>query len=163
VAADKAVSDQVELIKRFGHQGDEHLVLGINAKASEFHAAMGLCNLNYIDSLIQKRQTLTEMYDAQLTKKFKRPVIRTGTVYNFAYYPILFESEQKLLEALDKLKEKEIYPRRYFYPSLNTLPYVDSGRSCPVSEDIAKRVVCLPLYDALAEEDLKTICEELIK
>jgi dTDP-4-amino-4,6-dideoxygalactose transaminase len=161
IVRDKEVSDKAELIKRFGHNYDDHIMLGINAKASEFQAAMGLCNLKYVDGIIKNRKTLSELYDKLLDEKFRRPAPEKNLAYNYAYYPILFESESELTRAVDKLNQENIFPRRYFYPSLNELPYVKHKQNCPVSEDIARRILCLPLYDGLEEAVIKKICEKV--
>jgi dTDP-4-amino-4,6-dideoxygalactose transaminase len=162
ITRDKAVSDKVELLKHFGHRGDEHVMLGINGKASEFQAAMGLCNLPYIGEIIQKRKAVADLYDTLLGSTFEKPQLTNKDVeYNYGYYPILFTDEQQLQIKLKALSEKNIFPRRYFYPSLNTLPYLKNTESCPISEDIAVRIVCLPLHSALREEDVRIICEIL--
>jgi dTDP-4-amino-4,6-dideoxygalactose transaminase len=163
ITKDSAVSDRVDVIKRFGHTGDEHFTLGLNAKASEFQAAMGLCNLKYVKELIDKRQKVSELYNELLGKQFNRPTPSEHTKYNYAYYPILLESENQLLKVSADLAEENIFPRRYFYPSLNTLPYLDDKQSCPVSEDIADRILCLPLYADLQDEVVKKICSILIR
>ncbi|HSX29868.1 MAG TPA: DegT/DnrJ/EryC1/StrS family aminotransferase [Candidatus Saccharimonadales bacterium] len=162
IARDKKVSAKIELAKRFGHNGDVQHQLGINAKASEFQAAMGLCNLKYIDEIIAGRKKVSAQYDALLPRaKFERPVIRKGTTYNYAYHPVVLRSEDELLQKMERLKERSIYPRRYFYPSLNTIKYVASDQRCPVSEDISKRILCLPLYSGLEEEIVNDICKVL--
>src|SRR3989344_858320 len=158
IAKDKALSDKLELMKRFGHNYDDHQMLGINAKASEFHAAMGLCNLKYIDGLIQKRKKVSELYDSLLSSKFSRPKLSGDIVYNYAYYPILVKSKPELLSLIKKLNQQNIFPRRYFYPSLNTLPYIKNHQPCPVSEDIASRIMCLPLYANLDTKIVKQVC-----
>lgn len=164
VAKDKDVSKKIELIKRFGHNMDNHVMPGINAKASEFQAAMGLCNLKYVDSLIVKRKAIFELYNELLSDFFKTPIIiqQPGYEHNYAYYPILFKNEEQLVKCFKILAENEIYPRRYFYPSLNKIPYLDSKQSCPVSEDIASRIACLPLYDSLSEDIVRNICKILV-
>ncbi|HEY5267600.1 MAG TPA: DegT/DnrJ/EryC1/StrS family aminotransferase [Candidatus Saccharimonadales bacterium] len=159
ITRDIMVSDKVELLKRFGHTGDEHFTLGINAKASEFQAAMGLCNLKYTRDNIEKRQHIFNLYDQLLGNKFQRPTIRENTKYNYAYYPILFASEQQLLQMINNLNRENIFPRRYFYPSLNTLPYLKSTNECVISEDISKRIMSLPLYAGLKDEDVRRICQ----
>ena len=159
VTKDKALSDKIELTKRFGHQGDEHSMIGINAKASEFHAAMGLANLPYIKENIKLRKVISDTYDKLLGDRIERPTRNKKTVHNYAYYPVIFKSEKKMLSAISKLESVGIYPRRYFYPSLNTLSYVPGGQSCPVSEDITSRILCLPIYPGLEEEVIKKISE----
>lgn len=159
VAKDPAVSKKVELIKRFGHHGDDHLRLGLNAKASEFQAAMGLCNLEHIDEIIAERRRLTESYHALLPKNVRLQTIRDNVSYNFAYLPVICESEAVLLEKISQLNQENIYPRRYFFPSLNTLGYVPGNQQCPVSEDIARRVMCLPLYWGLEDSTITRICD----
>jgi dTDP-4-amino-4,6-dideoxygalactose transaminase len=149
----------VDLIKRFGHEGDEHFRLGINAKASEFQAAMGLCNLKYVDTILKERKVLSGLYDKLLKKSLGRQTIRKGTKYNYAYYPVIFDSEKELLKKLGKLRSQNIHPRRYFYPSLNTLSYLKTEQDCPISEDISKRILCLPLYSGLTEGIINKVCK----
>lgn len=159
VARDKAVSEKVELMKRFGHNYSEHVTLGINAKASEFQAAMGLCNLKYIQEIIQGRKVVSALYDSLLENSdIQRLAIREDTQHNYSYYPVVMSSEIDLLDAVRALGEHNIFPRRYFYPSLNTLPYLKKTQPCPVSEDISRRVMCLPLYPDLKEQAVRTIC-----
>ena len=158
IVRDGSVSDKLELQKRFGHNKDDHFMLGINAKQSEFHAAMGLANLPYIDEIISVRRHVSELYDAELAGCVGRPKTQDGLEYNYAYYPVVFADESQLLRVFAALNAVDIFPRRYFYPSLNKLPYVDSA-SCPISEDIALRIACLPLYVGLSDEDVKLICK----
>lgn len=162
VANDEAVSDNIELLKRFGHNGDEHIQLGINAKASEFQAAMGLANLKYLDDIIDERGRIVALYDKLLKGKVSRPRAASRVKYNNAYYPVVLESEEVVESVLAKLKKANIFPRRYFYPSLNELPYIPVKHSCPVSEDISKRVLCLPLYVGLDNITIRKICEVLV-
>lgn len=163
VAKDVEISKKVNLIKRFGHNNDDHLSLGINAKSSEFQAAMGLANLKYVYKNIQKRKNAVEIYDALLTDRLQRPKLREGVDYNYAYYPILLESEEKLKDVLRKLEREGIFSRRYFYPSLNTLPYLNGDQECPISENVASRILCLPLYVGLEEKTINQISEVIIK
>jgi dTDP-4-amino-4,6-dideoxygalactose transaminase len=162
VANDKIVGDKIEHTKKFGHEGDNHIQLGINAKASEFQAAMGLCNLKYIEQIINDRKKIFKSYTKQLSDKLSRPIIRKGTnKYNYSYYPVLFKNEKKLLHAMEKLSKQNIHPRRYFYPSLNKLKYIKNTLQCPISENIASRVMCLPLYSGLDELNINRICETI--
>jgi len=153
----KSVSDKVELIKRFGFDGDDHSMLGINAKASEMHAAMGLVNLKHVDTIIGQRKKVAELYDAQLSDNITRPSIRVEK-HNYGYYPVVFKDEATLKNVVNALEAEDIYPRRYFYPSLNRLPYIQDAQSCPIAEDITVRILCLPLYAELPPEDVERIC-----
>jgi dTDP-4-amino-4,6-dideoxygalactose transaminase len=142
----------------FGHDGPlEFHGLGINGKISELQAAMGLSVLPYMDTIIRSRKKVVDLYDDHLDfKKIDKIKIRAEAEWNYSYYPVIFESEKKLLEIQKILNENNVFPRRYFYPSLNTIPFVN-GKSMPVSESIASRVMCLPLYEGLDEIDVLKI------
>lgn len=144
----------------FGHKTllDFH-GLGINAKMSELQAAMGLALLPYWMDIFSARKKIIEFYNKNLDfPDLHKLKIRQDTEWNYSYYPVIFESEKKLLEVQRKLNENDIFPRRYFYPSLNTIEYV-KGHKMPISEKIARCVLCLPIYYDLSTEDLNTICD----
>ncbi len=147
VCHDTEVLQKLDNYRRFGHQNDDYFMMGINAKNSEFHAAMGLSNLPYLPEIIDNRKNTSQLYDELLNwQKLQKPQADTqNIVYNYAYYPIVFESETVLKNVQQALNENDIFPRRYFYPSLNQLPYLTGQNPCPVSEDISKRVLSLPL------------------
>ena len=159
IVKDKGVSERLEMIKRFGHQGDDYYCLGINGKQDEFNAAMGLAIFPHLAEIIEKRKRLSDLYDDLLRGLVSRPKKQEDLEYNYAYYPILFKSENELLQVFDKLNAAEIFPRRYFYPSLNNLPYLQEKQICPVSEDISSRIACLPFYPGLSEEIISKICQ----
>jgi dTDP-4-amino-4,6-dideoxygalactose transaminase len=149
---------KISLLHSFGHVGDDYFTQGINGKNSEFHAAMGLCNLPKLEQFISSRMESSEHYSYLLDQsKITRPIIPDETEYNYAYYPVVFESEEILLKVKNKLTENQINSRRYFFPSLNKLPYLEHSNSCPISEDIAKRVLCLPLYYSLEPAIIENI------
>ncbi|MFK7783437.1 DegT/DnrJ/EryC1/StrS family aminotransferase [Psychroserpens sp.] len=158
---DEALFHQMHFRHNFGHDGkiDFHGV-GINAKMSELQAAMGLCVLPYMGQIISNRKRICDYYDKHLNfEKLQSLKIRPETQWNYAYYPIFFESEDKLLEVERILNDNAILPRRYFCPSLNTLTYLNREDKCPVSESIALRVICLPLYFGLEDKELRKIVE----
>lgn len=155
----KLYNDSVELMKRFGHDGDDHFTLGTNAKASEFQAAMGLCNLKYIEEIMMERKQLSKAYDSYMGDTFYKPIGRGGSTRNYSYYPVVFETEEEADVVIKRLNKLNIFPRRYFYPSLNTLKYHKKYQKCPVSENVSKRILCLPLYVGLDVSTVKTICE----
>lgn len=159
-----------ELLKRmaymrnFGHDGPEKFNgLGINAKNSELHAAVGLAVLNHIDEILERRKELYLHYDKRLANlHIKKPQVAANVQYNYAYYPILFESEDSLMLANKTLNDNWIYPRRYFFPCLNNLDYVPKSET-PVAESISRRVLCLPLYHELSFEEIDFIARLLLR
>lgn len=163
-AKDKAVSKKLKSMRNFGFAGPEAFdELGINGKNSEFHAAMGLVNLAYIEQIHEQRKALTECYDEHLLSdsRFSKPSWHKDANLNYAYYPILLESETHLLAVLESLTSNNIQARRYFYPSLaSSVPYLPK-QHLSVTDDIAKRVLCLPLYYDLSKTDVLKICKHL--
>jgi dTDP-4-amino-4,6-dideoxygalactose transaminase len=154
------VARKLMLFRQFGHVYDDYYSVGINAKSSEFHAAMGLAVLPYVNNIIQDRKKTFENYMQLLSSSgLKFPSAREGTIHNFGYFPVVFESEQQMLSVKETLAENGVNIRRYFYPSLNKLPFIRNGQPCPVSEIISSRVACLPLYYQLAKSDVDKICE----
>ena len=153
---------KMHYMQKFGHDGpDKFAEVGINGKNSEFHAAMGLCNLKYVPQILQRRRELAEHYQEKLKgMSLEYPKIPDETEFNYAYMPVIFESESIMLENRAKLEKHEIFTRRYFYPSLATLPYVEDTE-LPVTEDISARILCLPLYYDLDFESVDRICEIL--
>lgn len=162
IVRDKKISDKLDLIKRFGHNGDKHYCLGINAKTSELHAAMGLANFPHINKIIASRKNSIALYDQYLGAAFERPKTPKQFDYNYAYYPIICKDEKQTLKIIAALQSNNIFPRRYFYPSLNTLPYLSNLQHCPISEDISKRILCLPLSAELASRDVKRISDIIL-
>ena len=144
----------------FGHNGPiDFFGLGINGKISELQAAMGLAVFPYMSSILESRKEVVNYYDNNLNfKKLQKLKIRENTQWNYSYYPVIFESEVVLLQVQKVLNEQQIFRRRYFYPSLNTIPFVN-GNEMPISESIALRVMCLPLYIGLEQEKVDLICK----
>lgn len=154
------LAHRIGYMRNFGHNGPEDFWgVGINGKNSEFHAAMGLCNLPHIDEIIAARKQISEWYDDLLQgSKLTRPVLPDETEYNFAYYPVILPSEEHLLRVRERLNEEQIFPRRYFYPSLSTLNYVGET-PYKNSDRFSKVVLCLPLYVGLTYEQTKKMVE----
>ncbi|MBA3663507.1 MAG: DegT/DnrJ/EryC1/StrS family aminotransferase [Bacteroidetes bacterium] len=158
ISSSKEIYKKVKLHQTFGHSEDDYFCLGINGKNSEFHAAMGLCNITKVKAIIDRRKIISEIYNQTLNfgRKLSRPSSTLDFDYNYAYYPVAFDTEKRMLEVKELLKKNEINTRRYFYPSLNTLPFIDY-QPCPVSESVSLRVLALPLFYELAEQDVKKI------
>lgn len=157
-AKDKALQHQLFYSHNFGHDGPLAFHgLGINGKISELQAAMGLAVLPHMETILAERKRVVDFYNQNLdVTKVQTLKIRENTQWNYSYYPIVFEDEDTLLRVQKALNEEQIFPRRYFYPSLNTIPYVASV-SMPVSESIASRILCLPMYVELNQSDLEFI------
>lgn len=162
IANDESLDRQLLLYRQFGHLGDEYFSMGINAKNSELHAAMGLCVLPKIEAIISNRKSTCDLYDVQLKGKIKRPFIQPGLKYNYGYYPVVFDNEKQLLAVVKCLKENGFSGRRYFYPSLNELPFIKK-QDCPISEDISHRVLCLPLYYGQQKQEVNSISEVILR
>lgn len=164
ITKDSKLLKKLAYIRNFGFDGPEAFAeLGINGKNSEFHAAMGLVNLNYIEKIHAQREELTQAYDKLLIEaNVNKPKWHKEANLNYAYYPILFKTEKRLIETLAKLNKNEIYGRRYFYPSLaSSIPYI-AKQDFKNTDDISKRVLCLPLYYDLTIDEVKFIAS-LIK
>ena len=158
------LAQRISYQRNFGHNGPERFFgLGINGKSSELHAAMGLCVLPKVQAFIKQRKALSEYY----SKIFKDsslqiPVVSTKAKCNYAYYPVIFPSEKLTLKVGEHLRNHAIGPRRYFYPSLNTLSYVIS-KKLTVSENISKRILCLPLYPELKRSAVAAIARLVLE
>lgn len=152
-------------IRNFGISGfDSFSELGLNGKNSEFHAAMGLANLKYINPIHEKRKALAALYDERLkTLKAVKPLWHSKATENYSYYPIVLENEELLLRLKKEMDKQEIFTRRYFYPSLaSSLPYLPQ-LELEIAEDISKRVLCLPLYYDLTLEEVEFITRLMLR
>lgn len=155
-AKDDELDYKMNRMRNFGHSGNtpyDFNEVGINGKNSEFHAAMGLSNLIYIEKILYNRKRQSKFYDKLLkNNSIQSIVIHEDAEWNYAYYPAIFESEAVTLNVKKALEENDIFPRRYFYPSLDTLDYVET-EEVKVAKNISKRILCLPMYFDLTEED----------
>jgi dTDP-4-amino-4,6-dideoxygalactose transaminase len=165
ITNDADLLQQLFLSRSFGHIADEYFSVGINGKNSEFHAAMGLANLPYVPSIIARRKEIHYQY-IDLLKDSNLTFIsfdEEKVIYNYGYFPVLFATEKDLLNVKGILAQEQINTRRYFYPSLNTLPFLKDKTACPVSEQLARRVLCLPMYADLEDEQLLRISTIILK
>ncbi len=157
---------QAKLMINFGIDGPDSVAsLGINAKMNEFQAAMGLAIIDDMPAIIQHRKKIFDRYHNELSSFLAFQEQNSKSSQNFSYFPVLFKSENELLNVIKKLNEQDIYPRRYFYPSLDQLPYSTGTIIMQHSRDIAKRILCLPIYQDLEYTDqtkiINIICESL--
>ena len=159
IPKDEELARKILLYRSFGHIHDDYFSVGINGKNSEFHAAMGLAILPKVPSIINERKKIFEIYESLLPTNIMRPSYQIKDFqYNYAYLPVVFKDEKTMLKIKEDLAKKEINARRYFYPSLNQVPQTkDFNNSCPISESISSRVLCLPLYVGLKEHEIELI------
>lgn len=165
VTKDADLLKKLAYIRNFGISGfDTYSELGINGKNSEFHAAMGLCNLNYVKRISEQREILSKRYDEKLSSlNGYYPLWHQSASKNYAYYPVIVESEELLLEIKSELDKYEIFTRRYFYPSLgSSLPYLPTVE-LPITDSISKRILCLPLYYDLTLEEIDLISRIILR
>ena len=153
------LDQKLRRIRFFGFENHADIVEdGTNGKMTEVHAAVGLANLNYLDAALEDRFNKYMYYKEKLSSvpgvKFQKI---NADACNYSYFPIMFKTEDDCLKVIAALNAVDIYPRRYFYPSINTFnrlfPYVNM----PVSEDVASRILCLPLYYSLEMSDVNRI------
>lgn len=165
ITTNTELDKKIKRIRFFGHSDDKTDIIedGFNGKLTEIHAALGLANLKYYDAVLNDRKAKYLLYKEKLqqleTLSFQD--ISLGET-NYSYFPIIFETEEQLLQVESVLKENHIIPRRYFYPSVNTFTKVVTYQSCPISEDVSKRILCLPLYLDLSQDDVLRIIDLIL-
>ena len=154
------LAEKIRMMINFGITGPTTIEsIGTNAKMNEMEAAMGLCVLDEIGIIKTERQLIWQMYQKELSGLVQFQQWNSNSQNNYAYAPVLFESESKLLIVEEKLKENKILPRRYFRPSFDTLSYLQSTQNCELSRDIADRILCLPIYPGLSKANVTKIIE----
>lgn len=166
------IGEALYSLKNFGIKSEVDVTgVGSNAKMNEFQAVMGICNLRHIDEEIRKRKQVVERYRFRLKNIEGIQIMgeTEGVQSNYAYFPAVFE--EKIFgfsrnEICDRLKEHQIFPRKYFYPLTNTFECFHGKYNVddtPVAQHIAKRVLTLPLYADLALEDVDKICDIILE
>ena len=160
---DDSLVEKARYLINFGIKNAEEIPeLGTNAKMNEFEAAMGLCVLDDMQDLHEKRRIVYEFYKRELEGVVKFQEQNKDSTQNYSYFPIILESEEQLKKVVKALNLKDIFPRRYFYPSLDTLTYINPNQFCKISRDISKKILCLPIYPDLHVKQQKKIIEILI-
>lgn len=164
ITNDNVLHEKIKRIRFFGHDENKDIAEdGFNGKMTEIHAALGLANLKYYDEVLQDRKEKYFYYKEKLSSNTNLTfqIFKYGEP-NYSYFPVIFQSEEELLNIEKILNEQKIYPRRYFYPSLNTYIKVVEYVSMPISEDISKRILCLPLYWRLQYNDMDRIVDVIL-
>jgi len=160
---DDKLAEKARYLINFGIKNQEEIPhLGTNAKMNEFEAAMGLCVLDDIEEIKDKRKVILELYRKELDGLVAFQEQNKNATENYSYFSIIFKSEEDLLKIQKVLNEDDIFPRRYFYPSLDTLEYIEPKQNMPISRDISKRILCLPIYVDF-ERDAQQLIIDVIK
>lgn len=167
ICNDEVMKKRIDFLKNFGFAGETTVVApGINAKMSEFNAALGLLQLKYVNESIKKRKIIADNYRVNLKniKGIKCFDDIKGVEHSYSYFPILIEENYPLKrdEIYEKLKEHSVYTRRYFYPLISEFPAYKNLESSkpdnlPRAHIIAKQILCLPIYPDLEIEVIKKI------
>ena len=161
---DKELDEKLRRIRFFGFENHADIVEdGTNGKMTEVHAAVGLANLKYLDAALADRKKKYAIYKDALSKNGSLSFQKINEGCNYSYFPVIFPDEATLLKIQSALNEQHIFPRRYFYPSVNTFTKLVPYTPMPVSEDIAKRILCLPLYYSLPEIDMQRIIKVVLQ
>lgn len=165
ITQDDELDAHMRQLINFGIQNETTIPhLGTNAKMNEFEAAMGLCVLDEIDVIFKQRKEIYEYYQQSLKNDFKLQSINPSCHHNYSYFPVVFETEEKLLAIKAKMNDFGIYPRRYFYPSLDKLEFLgELGTDCHYAQLVSSRILCLPLYPGLKLQDQKRIVDIMKK
>ena len=163
---DEALRKKLDAWKNFGYCDGEVQSVGGNAKMSELHAAMGICNLRRIDTNIAARKQVVERYRDNLYGVPGLQLMREqpGVQSNYAYFPVVFDGAKLTRdEASARLAEQNIFARKYFYPLTNQFPaYGFRGEKTPIAEYLSNHILCLPLYPDLALKDVDRICKLVV-
>jgi dTDP-4-amino-4,6-dideoxygalactose transaminase len=172
VCHDEATKKRIDNLKNFGFVNETSIVTpGINAKMNEVQAAMGLLQLKYIDTLIEKRKLIAEHYRSQLKNiegiTFMEDI--PDIKHCYSYFPIFINKDKtgKTRDKVyDELKSNNIFGRRYFYPLISQLPTyrgLDSAHLglMKVAERVTEEVICLPIYPDLLFPEIEIICKLL--
>lgn len=170
VASNREQKERIDFLKNFGIADEETVIgPGINGKMNEFQAAFGLLRLAEIDDEIAHRHTLADIYRRELAGMpgLKMLGELPGVRRNYAYFPILVDAAEYGVsrdELYTLLKKFNIHPRKYFYPLCSSypcyagLPSADP-RKLPISERVARQVLCLPIYGTLETTTVEHICK----
>ena len=158
VAANAEWHERLKEIRFFGYNESKEIVRnGFNGKMTEVHAAVGIANLAHLPQALADRKKKYMLYKTVLSECPGLAFQKMNQSGNYSYFPVIFPSEQVALYVDKQLQAHEIFARRYFYPSVNTYTAIVPYQPMPVSEDIAKRILCLPLYYSLPEEKVLLI------
>lgn len=158
------VDQKVRELRFFGYNAAKDVdCVGTNAKMTEVNAAIGLANLRYMDAILADRKKKYKLYKSILSQNATLSFQEIDESCNCSYFPVIFDSEAALLKVDAELRKGNVFARRYFYPSVNAYKKLGVEATCPISEDISSRILCLPLYYTLSADAVKIIANEVLK
>ena len=164
ITNDDELAKKIRLLINFGITGPITIEgLGTNTKMNEFEAAMGLCVLDEIETINAQRKHIWQIYKKELEGLVEFQALHSHTNNNYGYMPVLLKTEAQLLKVQIALNGNGIFPRRYYYPSLDMLDYLQTDQVCANSRDIASRILCLPIYPGLTKEKQTEIINIIIE
>lgn len=174
VCHDEKTKQRIDYLKNFGFAGETTVVApGINSKMDEIRAAYGLLNLRQVDSAIEARHQVAIKYREALKDVSGITFFDDidGVRHNYSYFPIFVDEEKYGMsrdELYFKMREDNVYGRRYFYPLISTFStyrglYSSNPNNLPIATRIANQVICLPMHHALSEEDTDKIINLIVK
>ena len=162
VTDDAGLAEKARCFRNFGIEGPESIQsLGINAKMNEFEAAMGLCILDDLPEIMKGRERVFEHYRSGLEGSVELQKTSRQSTKNYSHFPVVFENEAILQRVQTALHAIDVIPRRYFYPSLDTMGYIAPSQHMPRSRKLSKRILCLPMHDKLSPEMQDKIIETI--
>ena len=151
---DDGLVEKARYLINFGIENQESIPeLGTNAKMNEFEAAMGLALLDDMAMISHKRKAIYEKYQQELAGITTFQQQNNDTTQNFSYFPIILKDKEQTELIQKTLNEKNIFPRRYFYPSLDTLNYIEPKQYMSISRELSERILCLPIYPELTDHE----------
>ena len=174
ICHDAKTKQRIDYLKNFGFAGETTVVApGINSKMDEIRAAYGLLNLRQVDSAIEARHQVAIKYREALKDVYGITFFDDieGVRHNYSYFPIFVDEEKYGMsrdELYVKMRDANVYGRRYFYPLISTFStyrglHSSNPDNLPVATRIANQVICLPMHHALSDEDIQRIIELIVK
>lgn len=172
ISPDAETKKHIDQLKNFGFIDEVTVTAaGINGKMSEINAAFGLLQLKYVDEAIARRKKIDLFYREKLkaVKGVSFPRLANGSTQNYSYFPMLINASFPLSRdgLYQKLKDENIFARRYFYPLISQFPmYSDLMSAQPnnltAATKAAHEILCLPIYPDLTQSEQERICEVIL-
>ncbi len=171
--SDDTKEDVLNSLKQFGQMAHTDSVpyVGTNAKMSELHAAMGLLNLKYLSTYIEKRKKVVSLYRDRLSQAqgIRLCKEKAEVIYNYSYFPVLIDADASGTTrdiVCQKLQQNNIYARKYFYPLTSDLECCrkrNIDAYVPVAKYVSDSILTLPCYSDLELDDVDKICDIILQ